>query len=61
MYEVMPVTEELKELVLNGASSMEVKQLAIEQGMKTLRMSGITKIKEGVTTSEEVVRTSVKD
>jgi type IV pilus assembly protein PilB len=61
LYEVMPITDEVKELILNGASSMEIKELASEQQMKTLRMSGITKIKEGVTTVEEVVRTSVKD
>jgi type IV pilus assembly protein PilB len=40
---------------------MEIKELASQQQMKTLRMSGITKIKEGITTVEEVVRTSVKD
>jgi len=61
LYEVMPVTDELKELVLNGASAMELKDLAVQQGMKTLRMSGISKIQEGMTTVEEVVRTTIKD
>ncbi len=61
LYEVMPITDEVRELILNGASSMELKELAVQQGMKTLRMSGITKLIEGVTTVEEVVRTSVKD
>jgi type IV pilus assembly protein PilB len=61
LYEVMPITDEIRELILGGASSMEIKALAIRQGMKTLRMSGITKVKEGVTTVEEVLRTSVKD
>lgn len=61
LYEVMPLTESLKELVLNGASSAELKRGAVKEGMKTLRMSGITKIKEGVTTIEEVVRTSMAD
>ncbi|HAG51203.1 MAG: type II secretion system protein GspE [Deltaproteobacteria bacterium GWC2_42_51] len=61
LYEVMPLTESLKELVLNGASSAELKRGAVKEGMKTLRMSGITKIKEGVTTIEEVVRTTMAD
>ncbi|MBI5874546.1 MAG: type IV-A pilus assembly ATPase PilB [Deltaproteobacteria bacterium] len=61
LYEVMPFTDSLKELVLNGASSAELKRGAIKDGMKTLRMSGITKIKEGVTTIEEVVRATMAD
>ncbi len=61
LYEVMVVTDDLKELILNGASSMELREAAVQGGMKTLRMSGITKLKEGVTTLEEVVRVTVKD
>lgn len=61
LYEVMPMTDGLKELVLNGASSAELKRAAIKEGMKSLRMSGITKIKEGVTTIEEVVRATMAD
>jgi len=61
LYEVMTITDAIKDLILNGASSMEIKELAIQEGMKSLRMSGITKMKEGMTTIEEVVRTSVKD
>ncbi len=61
LYEVMVITDELKELILNGASSMELRETAVQGGMKTLRMSGITKLKEGVTTLEEVVRVTVKD
>ena len=61
LYEVMPMTEGLKELVLNGASSAELKRGAIKEGMKSLRMSGITKIKEGITTIEEVVRATMAD
>ncbi len=61
LYEVMVITDEIKELILNGASSMELKAEAVRQGMKTLRMSGITKLMEGVTTLEEVVRVTVKD
>ncbi len=61
LYEVMPFTETLKELVLNGASSGEIKRQAVAEGMKTLRMSGITKIAEGVTTIEEVLRVTMAD
>ncbi|MCG6917088.1 MAG: type IV-A pilus assembly ATPase PilB [Deltaproteobacteria bacterium] len=61
LYEVMPMYEEIKELVLVGASSTEVKREAVRLGMLTLRQSGINKLKEGITTVEEVVRCSVKD
>ena len=61
LYEVMPLYEELKELVLVGASSTEIKREAMRLGMLTLRQSGINKLKEGITTVEEVVRCSVKD
>ncbi len=61
LYEVMPFTETLKELVLNGASSSEIKRAAIDEGMKTLRMSGMTKAAEGVTTLEEVLRVTMAD
>jgi type IV pilus assembly protein PilB len=61
LYEVLPITDGVRELVLNGASAMEIKAEAVREGMKTLRRAGITKIKEGVTTVEEVVRCSVKD
>ncbi|OGP31974.1 MAG: type IV-A pilus assembly ATPase PilB [Deltaproteobacteria bacterium GWC2_42_11] len=61
LYEVMPLGEALKEAILSGASGAELKREAIRQGMKSLRMSGITKIKEGVTTIEEVVRVTMAD
>ncbi len=61
LYEVMPMHEELKELVLNGASASELKREAIQLGMKTLRQSGITKIEEGITTVEEVLRVTMAD
>ncbi len=61
LYEVMPMYEEIKELVLVGASSAEIKREAMRLGMLTLRQSGINKLKEGITTVEEVVRCSVKD
>jgi type IV pilus assembly protein PilB len=61
LYEVMPIGEEIKELILNGASSAEIRREAVRLGMDTLRMSGIKKMMAGITTPEEVVRCSVKD
>ena len=61
LYECMEMTEELKELVLNGASSAEIKREAIKHGMNSLRMSGIDALKEGTTTIEEVLRTTAAD
>ena len=60
LYEVMEVTEELRELVLVGASGLELRRKAVDEGMITLRQSGLRKVKEGVTTIEEVVRETVK-
>ncbi len=61
LYEVMPMKEEVKELVLSRASTSEIKKEAIRLGMKTLRQSGIMKIKDGVTTIEEVLRSTIED
>jgi len=60
LYEVMEVTEELRELILVGASALELRRKAVDEGMITLRHSGLRKVKEGVTTIEEVVRETVK-
>ena len=61
LYEVLSVTDEIRELVLNGASAMELKEMAVRLGMHTLRASGMNKIAEGVTTLEEVVRVTARD
>jgi len=61
LYEVMPVREEIKEMILKGASTSEIKKMAVSLGMKTLRMSGLTKIKEGLTSIEEVLRVTFGD
>ncbi len=61
LYEVMPFVDPLKELVLQGASAAEIKTEMIRQGVQSLRMAGIQKILEGVTTPEEVLRTTVDD
>ncbi len=58
LYEIMPIREELRELILQGASSDELKRESVNRGMKTLRMSGLQKIKEGVTTLEEVLEST---
>jgi type IV pilus assembly protein PilB len=61
LYEVMRFTDDLKEMVLQGASSAELKMAAAKLGMSTLRMSGIRKIVEGMTTPEEVLRVTMAD
>jgi type IV pilus assembly protein PilB len=61
LYEVMPFSDPLKELVLQGASAAELKAEMIRQSVRSLRMAGIHKILEGVTTPEEVLRTTVDD
>ena len=59
LYEVMEVTDELRELIIIGASAIELRRKAQELGMITLRESGLHKIREGVTTIEEVVKETV--
>ncbi len=61
LYEVMVMKEEIKELILSRASTSEIKKEAMRLGMKTLRQSGIIKIREGMTTIEEVLRTTIDD
>ena len=61
LYEVMRFTDQLKEMVLQGASTAELKAAAIKQGMSTLRMSGIRKVLDGVTTTEEILRVTMGD
>ena len=61
LYEVMPFTESIKDMVLNGASTTELKKAAIKEGMKSLRMSGVTKVGEGVSTVEEIMRVTMAD
>ncbi len=59
LYEVMEINDELRELILVGASALELKKKAIEQGMITLRRSGLIKAALGMTTLEEVLRETV--
>ncbi|MBI2835484.1 MAG: type IV-A pilus assembly ATPase PilB [Acidobacteria bacterium] len=60
LYEVMEISDEVRELILVGASALELRRKAMEQGMLTLRQSGLCKIRDGTTTLEEVARETVR-
>ena len=57
----MPINDDIREMILNRAQSREIKKKATEQGMLTLRRSGLVKIMKGVTSVEEVLRETVRD
>ena len=59
LYEVLEINDAIRELIMMGANSVELRKKAIEEGMLTLRMSGLEKIKQGITTIEEVLRETV--
>jgi type IV pilus assembly protein PilB len=59
IYEVMPVTEEIRDLILRSAPTSELRAMAQTQGMKTLRQTGLAKVVQGVTTVEEVLRVTL--
>jgi type IV pilus assembly protein PilB len=59
LYEVMEISEGIRDLIMVGATAVEIKRKALEEGMLTLRMSGLEKIRNGVTTVEEVLRETV--
>ncbi|MCG6924398.1 MAG: type IV-A pilus assembly ATPase PilB [Acidobacteria bacterium] len=59
LYEVMEITEGIRDLVMVGATAVEIKRKALEEGMLTLRQSGLEKIKAGTTTIEEVLRETI--
>ena len=61
LYEVMPLDELVREQILSGASAIDLKRAAIQQGMKTLRQSGLSKVAEGMTTIEEILRVTMAD
>jgi type IV pilus assembly protein PilB len=61
LFEIMENTEEIKDLILARAQAKEIRAKSIEQGMITLRRSGLLKIKKGITSIEEVVRTTMRD
>jgi type IV pilus assembly protein PilB len=59
LYEVMEISEGIRDLIMVGATAVEIKRKALEEGMLTLRLSGLEKIKAGITTIEEVLRETV--
>jgi type IV pilus assembly protein PilB len=59
LYEVMEISEGIREIIMSGGTSLDIKKKAIEEGMLTLRMSGLEKIRQGITTVEEVLRETV--
>ena len=59
IYEVMPVTTELRDLMLRNATTAEIRDTAVSQGMKTLRQNALQKVVDGVTTIEEVLRVTM--
>ena len=61
LFEVMRITDDIRDLVLDRSHSKEIKKKALEQGMVTLRRSGLIKIKAGITSIEEVLRETVRD
>jgi type IV pilus assembly protein PilB len=61
LFEVMEVTDDIKDLILSRAQSKEIKKKSMENGMTTLRRSGLKKIMEGITSVEEVLRETIKD
>lgn len=60
-YQVMPMLEEIRELILNGANTAEIKRESMRLGVKTMRQSGLTKLQEGITSFEEVLRVTIAD
>ena len=61
IYELFPITESVRSLILRRAAGSEIRRAAIEQGMVTLRMDGWARAREGVTTVEEVLRVTQED
>jgi type IV pilus assembly protein PilB len=59
IYEVMPITEALRDMILKGASTADLREQAQKDGMKTLRQSGLLKVLEGTTTVEEILRVTL--
>jgi type IV pilus assembly protein PilB len=61
LYEIMVLTDNMRDRIIDGISTTALKRLAIEEGMETLRMAGLTKVREGVTTVDEVLGTTAAD
>jgi type IV pilus assembly protein PilB len=61
VYEVMPVTPKVRDLILDRAPTNQIKKAAVAEGMLTLRADGLVKLKNGVTTAEEVLKETAAD
>ena len=61
LYEMMRVTEEMKDLISRGASTSEIRKQATKDGMETLRQAGLRKVLLGETTVDEILRLTVSD
>ena len=61
LYEVMPITEALREQIIGGGTAIELKRIAVQEGMATLRQSGLIHVARGTTTLEEVLRVTMAD
>jgi type IV pilus assembly protein PilB len=59
LYEVMAISEELRDMILKSAPTADLRRVAQEQGMKTLRQAGLAKVIEGSTTLEEILRVTL--
>ena len=55
IFEIMPMSEEIRRAVMTGATSDDLRAMAIDQGMRTLRTSGAVKVKAGITSADEVL------
>ncbi|WP_291490536.1 type IV-A pilus assembly ATPase PilB [Desulfurella sp.] len=59
IFEVLPITDEIREMIINGKPENDIRQKALEQGMLTLKQDGLQKVKQGVTTLEEVLSVAI--
>lgn len=60
IYEVMPFSQEIKDMITHGEPIVAIKKQAMKEGMRTLRLSGANKVAAGITTPEEVLRVAPK-
>jgi type IV pilus assembly protein PilB len=56
IYQVMPVTEEIQTIILNGGTELQIEEAALAAGVNDLRLSGLERVKEGITSLEEIER-----
>jgi type IV pilus assembly protein PilB len=54
IYEVMPITDEMRQLIMRGSNTLDLAEQAQKEGVKNLRQSGLLKVKQGITSLEEI-------